>query len=282
MARRSRRAQRRGGQAPHTEYGIASRAPHTEYGIASRARGRGRWHGRAGAAASRTPVRPGAGWRGNRRCPGARRVATAAAASGRVREGVRVRACVRPTGVLPPPGLNPDPRGARQPKWLRWRVGEWRQDELSAHDWRWPRALQGCVLCMRGVTRRLGVDSASRPSAQPICGHETRSAAQVEQTSRSTGAHVLREGAGLTGGGAQPHLMPGPSQPGGQLAGAASGRKTRPHALRQAWKIWQRRHDWLAARRPARWSKDTSSKSNDRLEILSTPLNETAQFRLTL
>ena len=111
-----------------------------------------------------------------------------------VREGVRVRACVRPTGVLPPPGLNPDPRGARQPKWLRWRVGEWRQDELSAHDWRRPRALQGCVLCMRGVTRRLGVDSASRPSAQPICGHETRSAAQVEQTSRSTGAHVLREG----------------------------------------------------------------------------------------
>ena len=33
------------------------------------------------------------------------------------------------TGVEPGP-----PRGAAA-NWLRWRVGEWRQDDLSAHDW---------------------------------------------------------------------------------------------------------------------------------------------------
>jgi hypothetical protein len=59
--------------------------------------------------------------------------------------------------------------------------------------------------------------------------------------------------------------MPGPSQPGAQLAGAASGRQTQPHALRQALAEWQRPHDSSPPRQ--RWSKDTSSKSNERLEI---------------
>jgi hypothetical protein len=68
-------------------------------------------------------------------------------------------------------------------------------------------------------------------------------------------AHTLREGG-------RPHrrrkaatpglLVPGPSQPGGQLAGAASGHQTRPHALRQV--LEERPLDWLAALRPARWA----------------------------
>ena len=41
-------------------------------------------------------------------------------------------------------------------------------------------------------------------------------------------------GAGLTGGGASPYLVPGSSQPGGRLIGAASGRPRRPLTLPQA------------------------------------------------
>ena len=41
------------------------------------------------------------------------------------------------------------------------------------------------------------------------------------------------EGAGLTGGGAQPHLVPRPREPDGRLVGAASGRQTQTHPLRQ-------------------------------------------------
>eukprot|EP00966_Prymnesium_polylepis_P090587 2097881-Prymnesium_polylepis.1 len=45
--------------------------------------------------------------------------------------------------------------------------------------------------------------------------------------------HRSEEGAGLTGGGAQPHLVPRPSQPDGRLVGAASGRQTQTHALQR-------------------------------------------------
>eukprot|EP00966_Prymnesium_polylepis_P123876 2864634-Prymnesium_polylepis.1 len=61
--------------------------------------------------------------------------------------------------------------------------------------------------------------------------------------------------------------MPGPSQPGGQLAGAASGRQTRHAAARSAAGPGRVTAPRLARRRrPARWSKDTSSNSNERLE----------------
>ena len=51
--------------------------------VAARAEGAGTRRTRR-KIASRAPVRPGAGWRGSRRCPGARRIATAAASLGRV------------------------------------------------------------------------------------------------------------------------------------------------------------------------------------------------------
>ena len=32
-------------------------------------------------------------------------------------------------------GVEPGPTRGAAANWLRWRVGEWRQDDLSAHDW---------------------------------------------------------------------------------------------------------------------------------------------------
>eukprot|EP00966_Prymnesium_polylepis_P114928 2655964-Prymnesium_polylepis.2 len=71
------------------------------------------------------------------------------------------------------------------------------------------------------------------------------------------------------GGGAQPHPVPWPSQPERRLLGAASGRQTRPRALGQALERPGRGHG--PCHRPPSSAlmgrEDTSSKSNERLEI---------------
>jgi hypothetical protein len=72
-------------------------------------------------------------------------------------------------------------------------------------------------------------------------------------------------GAGLTGGGASPYLVPGSSQPGGRLIGAASGRQRRPLTLPQA--LAERLPPWLPLLEAQRWSWTTSSKSNERREM---------------
>ena len=69
----------------------------------------------------------------------------------------------------------------------------------------------------------------------PTCDERGGSAGSAGAGRREcTACERGAEWAGVRGGGAQPHLVPWPSQPERRLVGAASGRQTRPRALRQA------------------------------------------------
>ena len=114
-----------------------------------------------------------------------------------------------------------------------------RQRLCAAADVAAVRPTTGCSGSPRVRCRgqALIVRSLVRPACERGDTETRKHAAAQGSGSRqpvSAGRTRCERGAGLTGGGRQPHLVPGPSQPGGQLGGAASGRQTRPHALRQA------------------------------------------------
>ena len=98
---------------------------------------------------------------------------------------------------------------------------------------------QGCELTVRSPARSESVVyelsgqsfRSTRTCLLPVRARQHKTVARRKWAAMC--AHQSEEGAGLTGGGAQPHLVPRPSQPDGRLVGAASGRQTQTHPLRQ-------------------------------------------------
>ena len=98
---------------------------------------------------------------------------------------------------------------------------------------------QGCELTVRSPARSESVVygfsgqsfRSTRTCRLPVRARQHKTVARRKWAAMC--AHQSEEGEGLTGGGAQPHLVPRPSQPDGRLVGAASGRQTQTHPLRQ-------------------------------------------------